>query len=233
MTIHSGPGRDEEGVTREAFRPMPHPGFQFEEAEDRRVLVVSGLRLIFSKAGARWSHALAIGDGREPVAASFEGDPHRDSPTRVVSPAYQEIQPHDVEGGARWLLTGQSSPHHFSAVVTVRAIEDAIAIEFDVADRCRAPIEALAATYQLPLGPGALIDASSERIVWQANAWGKLEFSAGPGTSFALAEAGRQATRVQALARLVPTAFTHRLIYHWRWSPPDPSPIPGADTWIS
>ncbi len=34
----AGAGRDEEGVTREALRAMPQPGFQFEEAEHRGVL---------------------------------------------------------------------------------------------------------------------------------------------------------------------------------------------------
>ena len=214
---------------------MPHRGFQFEEAEDRRSIVAPGLRLTFVRAGARWTHALAVGDypGHNliEVACTVEGSPDRDDPARVVSPSYQEIQPHASNEGVRVLLTGMSVPHHFSAVVTACRDRngDGVVIDVDIADRCRAPVAVLAGTYLVQLGSGALVDAGSDRIVWGGDALGqgRLEFTTdgGPDT-VALAEAGRQATRVQALARIVPTTFTQRLFYRWRWTPP------ATGTWL-
>jgi hypothetical protein len=210
-------------VTREILRAMPQPGFQFEEAEHRGVLSAPGLRLSFSRVGDRWTHVLEVGDGDGAlaVASAVEGDPDRDDPARVVSPSYQEIRPHAFDGGVRALLTGQSSPHHFSAVVTARRDGEGVAVEFDVADRCRRPVAALAGTYLVRLGSGALVDASPGRIVWGGDVLGsgRLEFSAeGPG-SVSLGEAGRRAARVQAIALVVPITFTHRFVYRWRWTP--------------
>ncbi len=210
---------------------MPHPGLQLEEAEDRCSIVASGLRLIFATLGARWTHALTIGDGAGrdllEVACAAESDPDRSDPARVVSPSYQEVQPQAFDGGVRMLLTGMSVPHHFSAVVTARRNGDGpvagVVIEVDVADRCRAPIAVLAATYLVRLGSGTLLDAGPDRVIWGGGplGQGRLEFTTegGPDT-VALAEAGRQAARVQALARLQPTTFTQRLLYQWRWTPP-------------
>ncbi len=216
-------------MTREAPRAMPHPGLQLEEAEDRRSIVAPGLRLIFETLGARWNHVLTIGGeaGHDllEVACAVESDPDRGDPARVVSPSYQAVQPQAFEGGVRMLLTGMSVPHHFSAVVTARREGDdpgaGVVIAVDVADRCRAPIAVLAATYLVRLGSGALLDAGTDRVVWGGGPLGRgrLEFTTegGPDT-VALAEAGRQAARVQALARLQPTTFTQRLLYQWRWT---------------
>src|SRR4051794_25549088 len=103
---------------------MAQSGFEFVTDEDRQMILAPGLRLMFLRAGDRWTHTLAVGNGdQEPldeVAATVEGDLARDEPARVVSPAYQDVQPHRAEGGMCALLTGQSTPHHFSAVVTAR-----------------------------------------------------------------------------------------------------------------
>jgi hypothetical protein len=204
---------------------MPHPGFKFVEAADRRALVAPGLRLTFARLGQRWTHALAVGAGSafvvNGVACAVEGDIDGGDPSRVVSPAYQEIEPHPCEAGLRALLTGQSATHHFSAVVTVRRDGDGTAVDLDVADRCRSPVEVLAGTYLVQLGSSDLLDAGPERVVWGGDALGRgrLEFSTVAPNTIALAEAGRRATRVQALARIVPTTFTQRLAYQWRWTP--------------
>ncbi|MBV8554656.1 MAG: hypothetical protein JO116_03765 [Planctomycetaceae bacterium] len=212
-------------------RATTHRGIQLEEAEDRRSIVAPGLRLTFATLGARWTHALTVGGeaGRDllEVACAVESDPDRGDPARVVSPSYQAVQPQACAGGVRMLLTGMSVPHHFSAVVTARREGDGpgagVVIDVDVADRCRAPIAVLAATYLVRLGSGALLDAGPDRVVWGGGPLdqGRLEFTTegGPDT-VALAEAGRQAARVQALARLQPTTFTQRLRYQWRWTPP-------------
>jgi hypothetical protein len=205
---------------------MSHSGLEFLETEERRAILAPGFRLTFSRVGDRWTHDLAIGDGPAhpgaTIATAVEGDPDRDDPSRVVSPAYQEIQPHAFDGGVRALLTGQSTPHHFSAVMTARRDAEGVSIELDVADRCRSPVVALAGTYLVRLGSGALIDAGPHRIVWEHDLLrgGRLEFLAEGPNSVSLAEAGRQATRVQAIARIDPSTFTQRLVYGWRWTPP-------------
>jgi hypothetical protein len=205
---------------------MSHPDFQFVTGVDRQMILAPGLRLSFLRDGDRWAHAVAVGAGDDTllagIASSVEGDPARDEPARVVSPAYQDVQPHSSEGNVCALLTGQSTPHHFSAVVTARRDGPSVSIAVDIADRCRSPVEVLAATYLVPLGSGDLIDAGPGRVVWGGDGLGqgRLEFTtAGGADAVAMAEAGRRATRVQALARLVPSTYTHRLFYSWRWTP--------------
>jgi hypothetical protein len=97
---------------------------------------------------------------------------------------------------------------------------DRAVVDIDVADRCRGPVESLAATYLVRLDSGALVDASPEIIAWNSGdpSPGRLELIAEPPSRVALAEAGRQATRVQVLAAIEPGAFTHRLRYRWRWT---------------
>ena len=210
---------------------MAHSGFKFVEAEDRRAILAPGVRLTFLRDGDRWTHALEVGKGPARVvggiAQAVEGDPARDDPSRVVSPAYQDIQPHASGGDIQALLMGQATPHYFSAVVTARREGRGVSIKVDVADRCREPVAALAATYLVRLGSGALIDASADRIIWGGGALGggRLELSAEGPATVALAEAGRQASRVQALAGILSSTFTQRLVYRWRWTPPgDPPP---------
>jgi hypothetical protein len=59
---------------------------------------------------------------------------------------------------------------------------------------------------------------------------GRLEFRARGASDVALAEAGRRATRVQAVAWLDRSTHTHRLIYCWRWIPLNPKE---TQPWIS
>jgi hypothetical protein len=195
-------------------------------AQERPLLLARGLRLEFRRTGDRWTHALSVAVGREPavapIAEAVEGDPAHPEPLRVVSPVFQDLRDHALPDGACFLLTGQSTPHHFSAAVTARCDGPRGVIAFDIADRCRAPIDVLAATYVVPLGSSALIDATPEQIVWGGaeSGLGRLELAAGGGGQVTLAEAGRVATRVQAIARIDPTSYTHRLFYSWRWTPP-------------
>lgn len=213
--------------------PSPNPDVAhakliYRETEDRRTIAGLGFRLTFFQTGDRWSHAFSIADDHdvEPVLGAaiveaVEGDPDRDDRTRVVSPTYQEIQKHTVPDGICLLLTGQSTPHHFSAVVTARLDAQGVTVEFDVADRCREPVVTLGAMYLARLGASELSDAGTGRIAWAGDVLGagRLEFSAEDPTSVSLSEAGRRASRVQALARIVPTERTQRMLYRWRWSP--------------
>jgi hypothetical protein len=83
------------------------------------------------------------------------------------------------------------------------------------------PVEVLASTYLVQLGPSDVIDAGPERVVWEGDALGqgRLEFSTEAPNTIALAEAGSRATRIQALAHIDFAAFTQRLAYRWRWTP--------------
>jgi hypothetical protein len=214
---------------------MADSGFTWEQADDRIVIRAPGARITFVRIGDRWTHHLSIGtkpgvdDAATELVSVIESDAKHDDSTRIVSPVYQEIQRHEFAGdqlrGLCVLLTGHLFQHHFSAAVSVlRDPEktDFVVLEIDVADRCRAPVSALAATYLVRLGSSVLTGASPRAIAWSEP--GSLELSCEPPATLAMAEAGRQATRVQALATIDPLLFTHRLRYRWRWaSSPDAS----------
>jgi hypothetical protein len=187
------------------------------------VMSAPGFQVTFVRTGARWTHRLEL-DGVEVVLA-VENDSDRDDPARVVSPVYQEVQHHKLLNGPGLcgLLTGQLAQHHFSASVKLFCdVEqpDRLVVDIDVADRCRAPVESLAATYLVRLDSGALADASPRMIAWNPSgpSRARLELDVEPPSVLALAEAGRHATRVQALAAIQPGTYTHRLRYRWFWT---------------
>jgi hypothetical protein len=197
--------------------------FSWTESDDRAVMAGPGLVATFLRTGGRWTHHLEH-DGFE-VVVSVESDPDRDDPARIVSPVYQEIHRHDVDAtdAACSLLTGQLAQHHFSAVVSLcrdAGQPGSLVLVIDVADRCRSLVESLAATYLVRLDSGALADASPGKIAWNlaGQAPGRLEIEVEPPGMLALAEAGRNATRVQTLAAIQPATFTQRLRYRWRWT---------------
>jgi hypothetical protein len=198
----------------------------WQEGDDRAVLSGLGLRLVFARVGDRWTHSLELSQGSSiALTQALESDPERDDARRVLSPLYQDIHRHEPAKGSGLclLLTGRSFPHHFSAVVSLRGDPrqpDWLEIDFDVADRCRAPLESLAATYWVGVSSGALVDAKPSRIAWDPRGpyHGRLELIAEAPATLALAEAGRHATRVQALAKIEPATFTQRLRYRWRWT---------------
>lgn len=179
----------------------------------------------FRRLGDRWSHVILGQEAGIAMAKTISVQPEGEDPARVVGPVYQEAQLHGAETGASLclLLTGLFFKHHFSASVTLArdALHDGrFWLDFDVADRCRSPVESLAATYLVGLDSGALTAADPDRIAWRLDS-GLLELLAFPPASLAMAEAGRRATRVQALAAIQPGSFTHRLHYGWRWTNDD------------
>jgi len=184
------------------------------------------LAVVFDWAGDRWSHRLEFGGTTLRIEASaVESDASRDAPARIVSPVYQEIHRHRLAGqtGLCCLSTGLVFQHHFSAVVTlaVDAVQpEMLLLEFDVADRCRTQVEALAATYLVTIDSSELADADPHRIVWTGGRLGKarLELTTAPPATLALAEAGSQAKRVQVVAQIDPETFTHRIFYRWCWT---------------
>ncbi len=195
---------------------------EIETTEERQSILTPRLRLAFPWTGDRWSHALEGEDtpGRVRLAHSIEGDPRRDDPARVVSPAYQQLSFQRGEAGVQALLVGQSGPHHFSAVFTILERGEEIVIEVDVADRCRSALAALACTYRVNATSSDLRDADPDRILWELPALGhrRLSLEAVEPTRIALAEAGRSATQVQASAPIRPDSRTQRCVYRWRWT---------------
>lgn len=207
----------------------------FEDADDGRAIVTPSLRLAFRWAGDRWAHALeAIGPGPDPrpilLARTLEGDAGSDHPARVLSPAYQQLHWRRVDDRAEAMLVGQSGPHHFSAVFSVLEDEHRAVVAVDVADRCRAEVEALACTYTVGATSGDLVEAGPDRIAWdlgrgtdpEPGPAGLLTFSATGPARASMAEAGRRAVRVQAVARIDPGQQTHRCLYQWIWKAPRP-----------
>jgi hypothetical protein len=200
--------------------------FTWEETADQTALCTPGLRVAFSRAGALWTHSVFLpGEDALEIARAVDFDPQRDDGGRIVSPVYQEVQRHESSGARALclLLTGNLFKHHFSAVVSLATDPDrpeGLLLDIDVADRCRTPVDHLAATYTVKLDSGALGDAGPNAITWEnvGKGRGRLELVAVAPTTLVLAEAGRNATRVQVLARIEPGSFTHRLRYRWRWT---------------
>ena len=189
---------------------------------DRKSVALAGFRLDFAWSGDRWAHALRVrcADGWSLLASTVEGGIHGDDPARVVSPAYQQFHWQEEDGGLAMLL-GQSGPHHFSAVVAVRREGDRVVIAVDLADRCRAAVEALACTYTVEAPPALLLEAGPDRAAWGQDGGAGLTFEAVAPSRVALAEAGRSRTRVQAAAAIDPQSRTHRCLYRWSY------PLPG------
>jgi hypothetical protein len=204
----------------------PSAGFFCEQTEDRAELCGLGIRLVFARLGAAWTHAILLGGEQElEIVRAVDSDPDRDHPARVVSPVYQELQRHQgaIDSGVCLLATGTLYQHHFSAAICLNHDADrpgGLTLDFDVADRCRSPVESLAATYTVRLDSGALARAGPDAIGWDVNggSGGRLELEAIAPSSLAMAEAGRAATRVQILAAIDPAGFTRRLHYRWRWA---------------
>jgi hypothetical protein len=216
---------------------MPDPEFTCTQSDDRFVIDGPVGRVTFVRIGDRWTHHLEFragaetGAGFSALVSTVEVEPGREQPARIVNPVYQELHRHQFVGddvrGVCVLLTGPMHQHHFSASVRVcrdQEAERSVLLEIDVADRCRAAVSALAATYLVRLGSGELTDASRQAITWIGSTSAaepgprRLELLCDLPGSLALAEAGRNAARVQVLAAIDPTVFTHRLRYRWRWS---------------
>jgi hypothetical protein len=202
------------------------PHFYWEETEDRTDMCGPGLRTAFARMGATWAHSILLPkDTNRELARAILCDPEGDDPRRVKSPVFQEIQRHESAPGAGLclLLTGTLFFHHFSAVVSLGIDPDrpdGVLLDVDVADRCRAPFEILAATYTVMLDSGSLVDAGPQSITWDRTGpcACRIELMAVAPSTLVLAEAGRSATRVQVMAAIQAGNFTHRLHYRWRWT---------------
>jgi len=201
-------------------------GCAWAESEDRIKMCGAGLEVDFVQIGELWTHAILLAreDGLE-LARAVESDLKRDDATRIVSPVYEQIQRHVTAAGPGLCLlsTGRLFQHNFSAAFSLLTDPDrprATVLDVDVADRCRAYVESLAATYTVRLDSSSLADAHPQAITWEqvGRTAGCLELFAHADSKLVLAEAGPNATRVQVLAAVHPGSFTHRLRYRWRWT---------------
>jgi hypothetical protein len=199
----------------------PSAAFFWAEEPDRTDMCGLGMRAAFTRDGPLWAHSLFVSraDGLA-LVQTVDNDPEHGDPARVVSPVYQEIRRHECvqDAGRCLLLTGTYFQHHFSAAFTLGIDPerpDSPVLDVDVADRCRVRVAAFAATYTVKLDSGALKDASPQAIIWDVLGpdTGRLELVAiAPGT-LALAEAGRNATRVQVVAAITSGSSIQLLRY--------------------
>jgi hypothetical protein len=132
-----------------------------DDGDEERSIVTPELRLKFRRLEDRWTHGIGIGPGPWlTLAEAVEWTSAADDPTRVVSPTYQDIHIQQDGADVLALLVGQAGPHHFSASLRVShrvydhersrsfGLEYSNSrVEFDVADRCRAEVQALECNY--------------------------------------------------------------------------------------
>ncbi len=203
---------------------------QIVGTDDQVTFEAPPLRLVFRWDGQRWTHELGFND--RTVASTVEWEPEADDPTRVVSPAYQQLSTQERSEGAQALLVGQWGHHHFSGVFTVNHQGSEFVIEADIAVLSRSPLQAFASTYLVALTSSDLVDANPQAIVWGCHtpSGSQLRFEAVEAVSHVgLAEAGRRATRVQANCTMISGKQTQRLQYRWCWLS-NQSSLPAGET---
>jgi len=193
--------------------------WELRQTDDLVTIRTPAVRIVFRRAEDRWIHEIGPVEG-PPSIATLESGSGPEASARVLSPVYQEVQHHafdDDDHRVRLLLTGLMDKHHFSAVLTVSTNDDGTSVDFDVADRCRADVTSLAATYDVRLAAGDLeaVDASSARWT-DPNGGDDWTITAAEPARLAIAERGPRAIQAQVLATLAPPGvFTHRLRYGW------------------
>jgi hypothetical protein len=165
------------------------------------------------------------------VSPKSECDIDPADPAVVFNPVYQELVKHELTGGKGpglcVLLTGSAFQHHFSAVFSLyrdRARPSSIVLDVDLADRSRAPIKTLAATYSIHHIEGKpeteIIGATSGAVAWRGGPLGDgmLEMLPEPPARLAWSDARLLAKFVRVEARIDIQTFTQRLRYRWRWT---------------
>ena len=209
-----------------------------ESSSGTETILTACFQLRFSWHEDRWRHEVVSAGAAEslPRFRSVEMAADLDGHHRVVSPAYQQIHlEEDRKAGiVRAFLVGQSGPHHFSAAFEGAERPHGAVVDVDVADRCRRPVEYLAATYLVEPTPGQYasedhaapdpaVAARSAIVLTCEHPHSRLIFEADhPGRHLA-EEAGHGAVHLQALAHIIDSGQTHRFRYRWRWIT-DPRP---------
>ncbi len=134
------------------------------------------MRLRFRRLNDRWTHAIEIGPGPwQTLAEAIEWTTAAEDSNRIVSPVYQEVHFQHDGDSVLALLVGLAGPHHFSAAVKVshrvsgppeshdfgEELSESTA-DFDVANRCRATIQAFDCHYKVHAPPAILPRGDSE-----------------------------------------------------------------------
>jgi hypothetical protein len=219
---------------------MSLPEFAFSGLDSETpCLYGPGVRVSFQRANGLVHHlsfstepGLALDEytgirsGTSLVTPVSEYDIEPADPARVFNPVFQELVEHELPAARRpglcVLLTGSYFEHHFSAVFSLcrdRTAPHAIALEVDLADRCRAPIKKLAATYSVCHGEPEpeFSGPSLTAAVWRGGSIGAatLELLVEPRARLAPLSTAHE---VQIDAGIDPDTFTQRLRYRWRWT---------------
>ncbi len=215
---------------------MPQPEFWYEENASLTTLHGPGVSVTLGRLNAI-EHSLLLSipawraDESDPapplvfVHATADDAELPPDPRRVTQPVYQEVVRHEppaeLGAGLCMLLTGSWFDHHFSAVFCLyrdRTIPCRVVFDVDVADRCRAPIAKLAATYRVDYAGAAhaALDVSPAALLWQfgPRSEARLEFLALGGAAIG----ARTSNRVQVDAAIDPSTHTQRLHYQWLWT---------------
>jgi len=218
---------------------MPNPEFWYEHLASVTTMHGPGVTIALVRS-SRVVHSLLLtgpseqGDGTRDqgplvwVDSAPENGAQQLDPTRVFNPVYQELVPHELpeelRPGLCVLLTGSCFEHHFSAVLSLyrdRAIPSRVVLDVDVADRCRAPIAKLAATYHVHYQGAvhATLGARPGALAWDFGPRGDatLEFLALPPATIGEPSPSPRST-VQVDAVIDPRSHTQRLHYRWRWT---------------
>jgi hypothetical protein len=206
---------------------------------DAPILCGPGIAVVFAQAGGL-VHALRLGKIATPPARlalkhyliSAASLPEPESVQlngrRIENPVYQELVPHELSSnpgqGICALLTGSCFDHHFSAVFSLgrdRHAPECVVLEIDVADRCRGPVEKLAATYFV-IGYGQNVAVETFRAKASSVSWdvdgGVLELEALAPAVIDEPSSAKEGVKVQIQARIDPQTHTQRLHYRWRWA---------------
>jgi hypothetical protein len=149
--------------------------------------------------------------------------------SRIDNPVYQEIVPHELSAelgpGLCTLLTGSCFNHHFSAVFSLYRDPEALeclVLDVDIADRCRGPVEKLAASYIVSGrgGPARARRSSASSVAWDGadRSRGVLELIAQPPATIEISNSSSVDVRAQIRAKVDPQSYTQRLRYRWRWT---------------
>jgi hypothetical protein len=216
------------------------PEFWFDQTESESpVMRGPGVRVTFTKA-RELIHSLRIDAGTGTadagsapwfLEASTAALPNRQdqSSSRIANPIYQELMPHELSSsqgtGICALLTGSGFDHHFSAVFSLfreHQAPDWITFEVDVADRCRGPVESLAATYLINSTAGAikLKSGTQGALTWAAGGdeAGVLELIAVAPATISDDPSLHLDRTIGIHAQIDPRTHTQRLHYRWRWA---------------
>ena len=193
---------------------------EIEISSGHQAIITSCFQFRFEWMSDRWKQeVVSLGSCASiPRIWSLEGVHSPDDPTRVSGPIYQQIDvQHESDGVVRALLVGQSGPHHFSAAVSVEEKPDGAVVDIDVADRCRSPVEALAATYLIESSDAELRHSEGSAALAWHHPESRLIFEADQPTRISAQEGSLGTIRVQALATIDASEQTHRFRYRWRW----------------